>query len=333
MATLRLDALPIPEKHRDRPLPDLSKPYMWSTIGPFVVVHLLGFGALFVDVPWTAWALCLGAFWVRMFAITAGYHRYFSHRTFKTTRTFQFVLAFLSMTSSQRGVLWWAAHHRKHHKFSDTPWDVHSPTRTGFWHAHVGWIFYPDYDDTDLKQVRDLARFPELVWLDKHWLVPPLVFGAFCTLVAGLPGLFLGFGLSTALLWHAAFTINSLSHVYGRRRYPTTDTSRNSLLLALLTFGEGWHNNHHYYMGSTRQGFYWWEIDITYYVLKALSWLGIVWDLRPVPEAVLAEGRRGGVVPSAEQVIREGIVTREMNELKLKGDDAPTEDDRSKQSA
>jgi stearoyl-CoA desaturase (delta-9 desaturase) len=219
------------------------------------------------------------------------------------------------MTSSQRGVLWWAAHHRKHHKFSDTPWDVHSPTRTGFWHSHVGWIFHPNYDDTDVKQVRDLARFPELVWLDEHWMVPPLTFAAFCVLVEGWAGLFLGFGLSTALLWHAAFTINSLAHVYGRRRYPTTDTSRNSLLLALLTFGEGWHNNHHYYMGSTRQGFYWWEIDITYYILKALSWFGIVWDLRPVPKAVLEEGRRGGVVPSAEQVIREGIVTREMNEL------------------
>ena len=327
MATLRLDALPIPEKLRDRPLPDLSKPYMWSSIGPFVVVHLLGFGALFVDVPWTAWVLCLGAFWVRMFAITAGYHRYFSHRTFKTSRTFQFVLAFLSMTSSQRGVLWWAAHHRKHHKFSDTPWDVHSPTRTGFWHSHVGWIFHPDYDDTDVKQVRDLARFPELVWLDKHWMVPPLTFAAFCVLVDGWSGLFLGFGLSTALLWHAAFTINSLAHVYGRRRYPTTDTSRNSLLLALLTFGEGWHNNHHYYMGSTRQGFYWWEIDITYYILKALSWFGIVWDLRPVPKSVLEEGRRGGVVPSAEQVILGRIVTREMNELTLEGDDAPAEDE------
>jgi stearoyl-CoA desaturase (delta-9 desaturase) len=203
----------------------------------------------------------------------------------------QFLLAFLAETSAQKGVLWWAAHHRMHHKLSDQPGDVHSPVQNGFLYAHLGWLF-DNTNETRWEKIRDFAKYPELRWLNKHWLVPPTMLAVFCFLVAGWPGLFIGFFLSTVLLWHDTFIINSLTHLWGKRRFDTTDDSRNNALTALLTLGEGWHNNHHYYQSSCRNGFYWYEIDVTYYVLKMMSWVGLVWDIREVPDRVLAEGRR-----------------------------------------
>lgn len=307
MAKLNIDVLPIPPKFRDKPLPAMDKPYNWLEFNLMVAIHLLPFGAFFTGANWADWVACIALYWIRMFAVTGGYHRYFAHRTYKTSRVFQFILAFLAQTSSQKGTLWWAAHHRKHHKFSDTPWDAHSPARLGFWHSHVMWFYYPENNPTDFKQVRDLAKYPELVWLNKHWKFPVIALGLAVLLTLGWSGLFIGFGLSTVLCWHGTFTINSLSHVFGSRRYATTDTSRNNFLLAIITMGEGWHNNHHYYMGSTRQGFYWWQIDVTYYILKALSLVGIVWDLRPVPEAILEEGRSGVKPPTPAEVIRSQV--------------------------
>ncbi len=307
MAKLNIDALPIPPKFRDKPLPAMDKPYNWLEFTLMVAIHLLPLGAFFTGTNWADWAVCIALYWIRMFAVTGGYHRYFAHRTYKTSRVFQFILAFLAQTTSQKGTLWWSAHHRKHHKLSDTPWDAHSPARFGFWHSHVMWFYYPDNNPTDFKQVRDLAKYPELVWLNKHWKFPVIVLGVAVLWTLGLSGLFIGFGLSTVLCWHGTFTINSLSHVFGSRRYATTDTSRNNFLLAIITMGEGWHNNHHHYMGSVRQGFYWWEIDVTYYILKALSLVGIVWDLRPVPEAILEEGRSGVKPPTPAEVIRSQV--------------------------
>lgn len=292
MPKLDLAALPIPAKLRARPIPDLGA-YRWSTAGPYLAIHLLPLGALITGTHWQDWAVCAGLYFVRMFAVTAGYHRYFSHRTFKTSRAFQFVLAFLAESAVQKGVLFWAAHHRVHHKYTDTPWDVHSPIRAGFWHAHTMWLFTPGMDETDLSRVRDLSRFPELRWLDRHWLVPPVLLALTILFTLGWSGLFIAFALSTVLTWHATYTINSLAHVYGKRRFPTPDTSRNNWLLALLTLGEGWHNNHHHHMHSARQGFYWWEIDITFYVLKAMSWVGLVWDLKPVPARIRDARSRG----------------------------------------
>jgi stearoyl-CoA desaturase (delta-9 desaturase) len=234
---------------------------------------------------------CLLLYGVRMFFVTAGYHRYFSHRSFKTSRWFQFVIAFMAMSSSQKGVLWWAAHHRHHHRFSDEDEDVHSPTLFGFFWAHIGWILSDKYNDTRLHYIGDFAKFPELRWLDKYYLVAPTVLGVTLWLLGGW-GLFAwGFCLSTVMLWHGTFTINSLSHLFGNRRYETTDTSRNNWLLALVTLGEGWHNNHHHYMAAARQGFYWWEVDITYYGLKLLASLGLIRELRQVPAHVLDQGQ------------------------------------------
>ena len=263
----------------------------WLKATPFVLAHLAVLGAFWSGVTWEAIVLCIVLLFVRVLGITTGYHRYFAHRAYKTSRAFQFVLAFLAQTSSQKGVLWWAAHHRVHHKLSDQPGDVHSPVQRSFLYAHVGWLF-DNTEETRWDKIRDFAKYPELRWLNKYWVLPPTLLAVACFLIAGWPGLFIGFFLSTVLLWHNTFLINSLTHVWGKKRFDTTDESRNNFLTALLTLGEGWHNNHHHYQSSARNGFYWWEVDVTYYVLKMLSWVGLIWDLRPVPSHVLEEGRR-----------------------------------------
>ncbi len=272
---------------------------------PFVLVHLSCLAAFWTGVTWQALALCVGLYWLRIFAIGAGYHRYFSHRAFSTSRAFQFVLAFLSQTSAQNSVLWWAAMHRRHHLYSDTPLDAHSPKQQGFFYAHVGWIFDARHTKTDLVRVGDLTRFPELMWLDRFELVPATLVGFGCFLLAGWSGLVVGFLWSTVLVYHATFCINSLAHVHGSRRYVTGDDSRNNGLLALMTMGEGWHNNHHACQSSVRQGFRWWEADFTFYILRALSWVGVVWDLKlPPPSLVRGEQRLGARVieRAAEQL-------------------------------
>lgn len=267
-----------------------------SSIG-FVLIHVGCLAALWTGVTWRAAALAVVLYGLRIFAIGAGYHRYFAHRAFSTSRVCQFALAFLAQSSAQRGILWWAAHHRRHHQYSDTPDDVHSPVQRGFFYAHLGWIFVPRNDATNYAGVRDLARYKELVWLNRQPYLPAAVLAGIAWLIAGWPGLAIGFCWSTVVLWHATFCINSLAHVVGRQRYVTGDQSRNNWLLALLTMGEGWHNNHHAYQASARQGFRWWEYDPTYYALRLLSWLGVVWDLRLPPQAVVkGEYRLGRAV-------------------------------------
>jgi stearoyl-CoA desaturase (delta-9 desaturase) len=276
----------------------------WLGATPFIAIHVLAFGTIWTGITPAAAICCAALYFIRMFAVTGVYHRYFSHRTYKTSRVFQFVLAFLAQTSAQRGALWWAAHHRHHHRWSDLPEDLHSVKQDGFWYSHVGWIFADGNQKTDYNRIRDFARFPELRFLDKYYLLPPILMGTVVFFTLGASGLFFGFFASTVLLWHGTFTINSLSHVFGRRRFATADDSRNNWLLALITLGEGWHNNHHRYCGSTRQGFYWYEYDITYYILKALSSVGLIWKLSPVPASVLEEGRaasetrRGSILPA-----------------------------------
>jgi len=251
---------------------------------------------------WGIHAACLLAFWtgvgagdlalfagtliVRLLAITGGYHRYFSHRTYRTSRVFQFILALIGTSATQKGPLWWSSMHRLHHRFSDQPGDPHSP-REGFWHAHQGWIFEKRWGNTRVDQVRDLMKYPELVWLNRWHFVPPALLALFCFWVGGASGFVWGFAISTTVLWHATYSINSLTHRWGKPRYDTGDDSKNSLILALVTLGEGWHNNHHYYQSCTRQGFRWWEIDITYYVLRGLQAVGLVRDMREPPASVV----------------------------------------------
>ena len=260
----------------------------------FIFVHLAPLAAIWTGVTMTSVILAITLYVVRMFGITAGYHRFFSHRSFKTSRAFQFVLAVIAMSSAQKSVLWWAALHRHHHRHSDQEDDVHSPLHRGFFYSHVGWIFDQKHADTRLDEVQDLAKYPELRFLDKHQLLPAIVLAIACFMIDGWSGLLIGFFASTAVLYHGTFFINSLAHVHGSQRYVTGDTSRNNWWLAVITLGEGWHNNHHAYQRSTRQGFRWYEVDFTYYVLKALSWVGVTWDLGEPPREVVRNERRVG---------------------------------------
>ena len=271
---------------------------------PFIMVHLACFGIIWVDVQTIDWILCGALYVIRMFGITAGFHRYFSHRSFKTGRVFQFLLAFLGQSSAQRGVLWWAAKHRLHHKYSDTDQDVHSPAKHGFWYSHVLWIFSKRGRTADYSLIKDFQKYPELVWLEKWERLPPFLLGVAVWAVAGWSGLFVGFFLSTVLLFHGTFTINSLSHVYGKQPYITGDHSRNNLLLAIITLGEGWHNNHHHFPSAAPQGFRWWQIDVTYYILKILSAFRIVWDLR-LPPTHVVEGTRKLSLPVVEKAAQQ----------------------------
>ena len=242
---------------------------------------------LWAGFSWWGVALCAASYALRMFGVTAGYHRLFSHRSFKTGRVMQFLFAFLAQTSLQQGVLWWASHHRHHHWHSDKPTDVHSPVQHGFLYAHIGWIFADAWQTTDEERVRDLAKYPELRWLDRYHMVPGILYALALYLAFGFHGLVWGFFVSTVLLWHGTFTINSLSHVFGRRVYPTTDTSKNNWLLAVVTLGEGWHNNHHHFQRSCAQGWRWYELDITYLTLKVLSWFRLVSNVTKPPQHVI----------------------------------------------
>jgi len=277
----------------------------WISGSGFILLHLGCVLIFWAGFSWVALAALAISYLVRMFGITAGFHRYFSHRTFKTSRVFQFVLAWLGTSSAQKGPLWWAAHHRHHHKYSDTEKDVHSPARRGFWWSHVGWILSNRFKDTNRKLVKDLLKFPELRFLNNYHLVPPIVLAAatfgFGELLdyyypwlgtSGFQMLVYGFIVSTVLLYHGTFTVNSLAHVFGKRRFETNDDSRNNWFISLITLGEGWHNNHHRFPSSERQGFYWWEFDVSHYLLKILSWFRLVWDLRVPPERVYA-GSKG----------------------------------------
>jgi len=259
--------------------------YVRLTTVLFAMVHLAAvLGAIWFW-SWGGVALALGSYFARMVVVTAAYHRYFSHRSFKTSRVFQLLLAVGAQSAGERGVIWWASHHRWHHKHSDTPRDVHSPRLRGFWYSHVGWVLSSSWNETEPALVKDLERFPELRFLNRGFMeiVPMAALGLGFLLLGGLHTFVWGFLVSSVLLWHGTFLVNSVAHVFGRRRYNTSDDSRNSFLLAVLTSGEGWHNNHHRFPSSARQGIRWWEIDVTYYVLWLLACFGIIWDLRRPP--------------------------------------------------
>ena len=289
-------------------LENKNEPFSFMNIfkqGVFWSVHLACLAVIWVGWSWTAVAVCMALYVIRMFAITGVYHRYFSHRSYDTSRVFQFLLAVLGTTAAQKGPIWWASHHRHHHRHSDTEEDIHSPIAQGIYFSHIGWVLSSQFVEPRLELVKDLTKYKELRVLETFNVVPAILL-AVCTFFLGVylhaahpelgtsgwQMLVWGFFISTVLLYHGTFCINSFTHLIGKRRFPSTDHSRNHWFLALITLGEGWHNNHHYYPGSERQGFYWWEIDISHYILKVLSWFGLVWNLRvPPPRVYEAAGK------------------------------------------
>lgn len=261
--------------------------YDWVSAAPFLASHLVLVVALATGFTAGQAILAASLYVTRMFFITAGYHRYFAHRSYRLGRVAQFAMALGGATAAQKGPLWWASHHRRHHRYADTDRDLHSP-RDGLVWSHAGWVLSRRYKRTDTEVIADFGRFPELRVLDRFQLVAPVVLGSVCLVLAGWRGA-VAFGVSTVVLWHATFCVNSLAHRVGRRRFDTPDDSRNCLILAIVTLGEGWHNNHHHYSPSARHGFRWWEVDVTYYVLRALCVARVVYDLRaPPPRALTA---------------------------------------------
>jgi stearoyl-CoA desaturase (Delta-9 desaturase) len=281
---------------------ELDRPRLGTCLW-FALLHVACFAAIWTGVSWTAAIACAVLYAARMFALTAGYHRHFAHRSYETSRVFRFLLGMLGTTAIQKGPLWWAATHRAHHRWSDHPGDPHSPVERGFWWAHVGWILGDRHAGADLADVRDIAKYPELRWLDRWHLAPPIAVIVLLYVLgeglgaawhtSGLQLVVWGMVISTVLLYHGVWTVNSLVHIWGTRRYATTDNSRNNGLVALWTFGEGWHNNHHRFPASEQQGFRWWQIDISHLGLRTLSLVGLVWGIKKPPRAILEEAREG----------------------------------------
>lgn len=261
----------------------------WLRSSPFIAMHGVALACLLcTTIHWWLFAALYG---VLMFCITAGFHRYFSHRTYKTSRVMQFILAYLGTCSAQRGVLWWASLHRDHHTHSDTDADVHTPHRPWWWDklfseklwdffwSHMGWIMTDAYAETRWDRIKDFAKYPELVFINKFHLLPPITLGTLLLVLGGW-SMVATYLLTIVVVWHATFCVNSVSHIFGSQAYATQDQSRNSFLMALLTFGEGWHNNHHQHPNCEPQGMRWWQIDLSHYILTVLGWLHIVWDIR-----------------------------------------------------
>lgn len=271
---------------------------------PLILMHLGCLGVFFVPFNTASWVLFLTIYALHVFTLTAGFHRYFSHKSFKTSRPFQFLLGFLGTMAAQKDPLWWASHHRLHHEHADSEQDPHSPRQGGFWWAHIGWVMQCQLDDTRYDKIKDLVKFPELMWLNRNPFLPTLLFAALLLLTgfafqifspeSGITGAQLivyGFFLSTVAVYHVTFCINSVAHRYGKRRYNVEDDSVNNWLLAILTNGEGWHNNHHRYAVCTRQGFRWWEIDMSYFILRVLQLFRIVWEIREPPRSLLEKSK------------------------------------------
>lgn len=292
------------DNHKAAPLNDSTERIEIVRIIPFILLHIACLGAFFVGFSFVAIAIAVLMYLLRMFAITGFYHRYFSHKAFKTSRPVQFIFAFLAASAAQRGPLWWASHHRHHHANSDRPDDSHSPVQHGFIWSHISWFLSNKNFNAKNERVRDLLIYPELKFLDRFDVIAPIVLAISLYILGvcfeanaphfgtnGIQLLVWGFVISTVFLYHMTFTVNSLAHVWGKRRFNTSDQSRNNSLIAIFTLGEGWHNNHHHFPSSAQQGFYWWEIDLTYYGLKILSALGLIWDLRKVPAEVLSTKR------------------------------------------
>ena len=286
---------------------------MFASTASIVIFWLVQVSALLVFAVPFAWgyvALWAVSHFARAVGLTLAFHRYYAHRAFQMNRAARFIWTFAGVAAMQKGPLWWAGHHVYHHKFADRDGDPHSPKVSGFYYAHIGWFLndqkYKKIDPSN-PVVRDFSKYPDVRLLDEYYFLPPLLLGLAMYAIGGFPWVVWGFCLPTMTLAHATFAINTVNHLYGSRRFETRDESRNNAITALFAAGEGWHNNHHRYQRAARNGFYWWEIDITYYVILAMQAVGLAWDVQRVPDRIYREAREGrAVLPAPEEDGLEG---------------------------
>jgi len=234
----------------------------------------------------TDWLLFAVIYPIQSIGVGVSLHRYFAHRSFKTSRWFQFMMALMAASVFGDAVRF-TGKHRLHHRYSDTTNDTHTPLK-GFWSCWYGSLLDNGYTDAELcDAARDLKKYPELMWLHRYWMVPGLVLCGIAFLIGGLSSVAIGVLLGSTLLLNQAAAVNYFCHKYGRRRFDTRDRSTNNALIAALSFGEGWHNNHHYYPATARAGFHWWEVDMYYWVIWLFEKLGLVWDVRQPTQEML----------------------------------------------
>ena len=272
------------------------------SVAVFWLVQVSAVTVFFVPFAWSLVALWAASHFLRAIGLTLAFHRYFAHRAFQMSRAVRFVWALLGTAAMQKGPIWWAGHHLNHHRFADRDGDPHSPSVSGFYYAHIGWFLDDARHETLPAQnpvVRDFGPVPEIAWLDRYYVLPPLALALALFVYGGLPWLAWGFCLPTVTLAHATFAINTVNHLWGTRRFETADQSRNNAVTAFFAVGEGWHNNHHRYQRAARNGFYWWEWDPTWYVIAAMRALGLAWDVQPVPARVYAEAEGAGAFAKA----------------------------------
>jgi stearoyl-CoA desaturase (delta-9 desaturase) len=283
----------------------------------FWIVQASALLIFFIPFSWELAALWAASHFLRAVGLTLAFHRYYAHRAFQMNRIARFVWTFIGIAAMQKGPLWWAGHHVNHHRFADRDGDPHSPMISGVYYAHIGWFLNDarhDRLEPSNPVVRDFSKVPEIAWLDRYFAVPPLMLAAAMYLAGGMPWLIWGFCLPTMTLAHATFAINTVNHMFGTRRFDTIDESRNNALTAFFAVGEGWHNNHHRYQRAARNGFYWWEFDPTWYVIRIMAAVGLAWDVHRVPERIYreaqaAKARRAAApsVPSITQTIPLGL--------------------------
>ena len=266
----------------------------FTAIVVFWTVQASALLAFFVPLSWPLAALWAASHFARAIGLTLAFHRYFAHRAFQMNRTARFFWTLIGTAAMQKGPLWWAGHHVNHHRFADREGDPHSPSVSGFYYAHIGWFLNDarhDRIESGNAVVRDFGRVPEIAWLDRYYFAPPLALAAIMYLAGGIEWLVWGFCVPTVTLAHATFAINTVNHLFGSRRFDTMDDSRNNAVTAVFAVGEGWHNNHHRYQRAARNGFFWWEFDPTWYVIRAMAAVGLAWDVQGVPARVYAEAR------------------------------------------
>jgi stearoyl-CoA desaturase (delta-9 desaturase) len=266
----------------------------FTAIVVFWTVQASALLAFFVPLSWPLAALWAASHFVRAIGLTLAFHRYFAHRAFQMSRAARVFWTLVGTAAMQKGPLWWAGHHVNHHRFADRDGDPHSPAVSGFYYAHIGWFLNDarhDRIESGNAVMRDFGGVPEIAWLDRYYFAPPLALAAAMYLAGGFEWLVWGFCVPTVTLAHATFAINTVNHLFGSRRFDTMDDSRNNAVTAVFAVGEGWHNNHHRYQRAARNGFFWWEFDPTWYVIRAMAAVGLAWDVQVVPVRVYAEAR------------------------------------------